>query len=156
MNYIFQQLRFWLFVHVCLLMVCTGLETNNAFFKKKQKQKKHHFTIPTTSIWALFIPSFMKVRVSFNYELTQPLISFREREIHQYSWPWKHGFELHGSTYTQIFFNSKPDGTIRSTAGWIHGCGTVNRKDLTIQAICECVESQHPHSPHCSRLHYIW
>ena len=83
-------------------------------------------------------------------------MNFREREIDQNSWPWKHGFELHGSTYTQIFFNSKPDGTIRSTAGWIHGCGTMNRKGLTIPAICECVESLHPNSPHCSRLHCMY
>ena len=61
-------------------MVCTGLETNNAL---KTKTKK-----PTTLLFLQLVfglPSFIKVRVSFNYELTQPLITFREREVDQYS-----------------------------------------------------------------------
>ena len=36
-------------------------------------------------------------------------------------------FELHRSTYMQIFFSSKYYNTTRSTVGWIHGFSTAQR-----------------------------
>ena len=46
----------------------------------------------------------------------------------------QYGFELYGSTYTQIFFKSKYYSTTQSEVGWIHECGGTMDMEVWLQS----------------------
>ena len=74
----------------------------------------------------------------------------------------QHGFELHGSTYMQGFFNSKYCSTIWTTVGWIWACGTTDMEELQLLRnaymegqLCRGWALLTPIPPRCSRVNCI-